>query len=337
MSVGIDSLYGRLVDLHLHIDGSISVSAARRLAELGGAPLQMDDAALFDRLSVGDACEDLNEYLSKFVFPLSLLQTREQISEAVYLLQEDLIRLGYAYAELRFAPQSHCERGLSQEEVIQAAIEGLHRSAFEGRLILCCMRGADTHAANVETVELASRYLGRDVVAVDLAGAEALFPTSDYFQVFAHARELGVPITIHAGEADGPLSVRDALAMGAARIGHGVRAVADARLVRELAERRVPLELCVTSELQTGALFEGTSVESLQRLLDAGVVVTVNSDNCAVSDTWAGHEMVMLSEELDLDEVGVTRLLLNAVDASFADGDTKRWLRGVVLQGQKPR
>lgn len=330
MSVEIDSLFGRLVDLHLHIDGSISVSAARRLAELGGAPLDMDDTELFGRLSVGDACEDLNEYLSKFVFPLSLLQTREQISEAVYLLQEDLVRLGYAYAELRFAPQSHCDRGLSQEEVVLAAIEGLRRSTFEGRLVLCCMRGEDNYAANLETIELASKYLGREVVAVDLAGAEALFPTSDYCQVFARARELGVPITIHAGEADGPQSVRDALAMGAARIGHGVRAVEDAQLVRELAEKRVPLEVCITSELQTGALPEGAYVESLRELLDAGVKVTINSDNCAVSDTWAGREMVMFSEDLDLDESDVTDLLLNAVDASFADEQTKERLREVV-------
>ena len=236
MSVSFAGLYGRLVDLHLHSDGSISVPVARRLAEIAGTPLALSDAEVFDRLSVGDGCEDLGEYLDKFGFPLSLIQTREQISESIYLLQEELRERGYAYAELRFAPQSQCQCGLTQREVVEASLEGLRRSDFEARLILCCMRGTSNLDANLQTVELAAEYLGNEVVALDLAGAEALFPTADFAPVFARARELGVPFTIHAGEADGPRSVRDALAMGAVRIGHGVRAVEDPALVRELDE-----------------------------------------------------------------------------------------------------
>ena len=136
MSVDLAALHGKLVDLHLHFDGSISVPAARRLAQIAGEPLSMSDAEVFDHLSVGDECEDLNEYLDKFQFPLSLLQTREQICECVYLLQEELHQQGYLYAELRFAPQSLCEQGLTQREVVEAAIEGLRRSPFEARLII---------------------------------------------------------------------------------------------------------------------------------------------------------------------------------------------------------
>ena len=148
--------------------------------------------------------------------------------------------------------------------------------------------------------------------------------------VFARARELGVPFTIHAGEADGPQSVRDALAMGAARIGHGVRAVEDPGLVRELAARQIPLEVCFTSEVQTGALQSYHHSESLRRLLDAGCLVTINSDNCSVSNTWAARELVVVAEALGLTQDEVDQLLLNAVEASFADEATKERLREVV-------
>ena len=332
MPVSFADLYGRLIDLHLHIDGSISVPAARRLAELDGRPIDLTDAEVFDRLSVGEECEDLNEYLDKFSFPLSLVQTSTQIEESVYLLQEELREQGYAYAELRFAPQSQCARGLTQREVIEASLAGLSRSSFEARLILCCMRGDDTLAANLETVELAAEYLGNEIVAIDLAGAEALFPPSDYAPVFARARELGVPFTIHAGEAGGPKSVRAALDMGATRIGHGVRAVEDSSLVAELAERRMPLEVCFTSEVQTGALESYRHAGSLRQLLDAGCMVTINSDNCSVSNTWAARELVIVSEALGLTQAEVDQLLLNAVEASFADEATKHRLREIVVR-----
>jgi hypothetical protein len=181
-----------LIDLHLHLDGSISVPMARRLATLDGRVLSEDDAALGKRLGVTADCRDLNEYLAKFDFTAELLETREQLSECMYLLQEELAELGYLYAEIRFAPQRHGARGLTQREAVEAVLEGLGRSCFEAGVILCCMRGDDTLEANLETVRLAAEYLGQGVVALDLAGAEALFPTADYADVFALARELAM-------------------------------------------------------------------------------------------------------------------------------------------------
>ena len=127
------------------------------------------------------------------------------------------------YAEIRFAPQLHTKKGLTQDQVVKAAILGLQEalagSFFKAKLILCCMRGTDNLEENLLTVRTAAAYLGRGVAAVDLAGAEALYPTEDYEKVFALARELSVPFTIHAGEADGAESVWAALRMGACRIG----------------------------------------------------------------------------------------------------------------------
>ena len=314
-----------LIDLHLHLDGSISVPMARRLAELDGKTLDLDDAELGRMLSVTSDCRDLNEYLQKFDFTARLLETREQLSECMYLLQEELAQMGYLYAEIRFAPQRHGARGLSQRDAIEAVLDGRARSDFEANVILCCMRGDDTHEANLETVRLASEYLGRGVVALDLAGAEALFPTEDYRDVFELARELGVPFTIHAGEADGPASVRAALSFGAARIGHGLRAAEDDELLAFLAEHRITLETCPTSELQT-SIIDDYSTFPLRKLLDQGISVTVNADNMGVSGTDVRRELLLVSNVFGLTDAEEQQLLINAAHAAFASESLKEEL-----------
>ena len=314
-----------LIDLHLHLDGSVSVPMARRLAELDGRTLTEDDAALGKRLSVTADCRDLNEYLAKFDFTAELLETREQLSECMYLLQEELAQLGYLYAEIRFAPQRHGARGLTQREAVEAVLEGLNRSCFEAGVILCCMRGDDTREANLETVRLAAEYLGQGVVALDLAGAEALFPTADYADVFALARELGVPFTIHAGEADGPESVYAALGFGAQRIGHGIRAIEDDALVERLAREGIALEMCPTSELQTSAIDDYAKFP-LMSLLDRGVTVTVNSDNMGVSVTDVRRELLLLAGIFGLSNDDIHKLLVNAARSAFASEALKEEL-----------
>lgn len=311
-----------LIDLHLHLDGSMSVAMARRIAEAGGMELDLSDDELRERLTVHEDCRDLNEYLARFDFPLSLLQTRDQLRLCTQLLQEELSQRGLMYAELRFAPQSHGVKGLTQREAVEAVLEGLGSSCFEAGIILCCMRGADNLEANLETVRLASEYLGQGVVAVDLAGAEALFPTRDFQEIFELAERLGVPSTIHAGEADGPQSMWDALSFGADRIGHGIRAVEDPALVEELAKRRIPLEACPTSEVQT-CIFERYDELPLHQLLEAGVPVTINSDNMAVSATDVRHELQIVADTFALTDGDIKLLLLNAANAAFASDALK--------------
>ncbi len=315
----------KLIDLHLHFDGSLTCAIARRLGEIGTMELPDSDDALWDELSVGEDCTDLNEYLAKFSFPLALLQTPEQLSEGIYLVQEHLKDLGLAYAELRFAPQSHGEKGMCQRAVIEAALDGLARSDFSAQLILCCMRGNTNAEANRETVALAHEYLGRGVCAVDLAGAEALFPTSDFADLFAYARALEVPFTIHAGEAGGPESIRAALSFGATRIGHGVRAVEDPALLAELAERGTVLEVCPTSNIHT-RVAKSYADCPLRALIDAGVCVTLNSDNMAVSNTDVRRELSAMREAFALGDVEIDQLVCNSIAASFTDDATKQRL-----------
>ena len=314
------------IDLHLHLDGSLSLASVRRLAEMQGITIPASDEEVKKLLSVSADCRDLNEYLEKFAFPGTLLQTREGLREAVRALAEELKAEGHIYAEIRFAPQKHCEKGLTQEDTVRAALEGLALTDFPAQLILCCMRGDDNRAENLETVEVAAKYLGKGVCAVDLAGAEALFPTKSFGDVFALAEKLGVPATIHAGEADGPESVRAALGFGTKRIGHGVRSAEEPELMKRLADSGIPLEICPTSNLNT-VVVEELKDYPFRKLLDAGVKLTVNTDNRSVSATTLRREFGLLAETFRLTRDEVKTLLLNAADASFAPEELRKELK----------
>lgn len=311
-----------LVDLHLHLDGSLSLETARALAAMQNLPIPSGDAELRALLQAPENCASLNDYLKCFDFPLTLLQTKEAISESVFRLKEELKAQGLIYAEIRFAPQLHTAKGLTQEEAVLAAMEGNRRSSLKSGLILCCMRGPDVGEKNMLTAEVAGRYLGKGVCAIDLAGAEALFPTAGFGPVFEYARERRIPFTIHAGEADGPESVRAALSFGAKRIGHGVRSCEDLELMAELARERIALELCPTSNLNT-KIFAKIEDYPLMEFLRAGVPVTINTDNMSVSNTTARRELQLIADTFQLGAEAVKQLLLNAAEASFTDRGTK--------------
>ena len=187
------------------------------------------------------------------------------------------------------------------------------------------MRGEDNHAENLETVQVAKDYLGQGVCAVDLAGAEAVFPTENFEQLFRLAAELEVPYTIHAGEADGPQSVVTALEFGTKRIGHGVRSCENADLMKVLAQNGITLELCPTSNLNTN-IFERLADYPLRELMQAGISVTVNTDNMTVSGTTLEQEFQALIDTFSLKEGELQQLVRNAAEASFADEQTKQWL-----------
>ena len=314
-----------LTDLHLHLDGSLSLASVKELAALQNIEIPNNDEELLEKLQVSAGCRDLNEYLEKFDFPCSLMQTSTGITAAVKNLEAELAAQGLIYAEIRFAPQLHTLQGMTQSEVVAAAVKGMGQSALRSTLILCCMRGKENHEANLETVRVAKDFLGNGVGAIDLAGAEALFPTADFADLFVLAKELGVPYTIHAGEADGPESIYKALEFGAKRIGHGVRSLEDAALVQRLAAEGITLEMCPTSNLNT-SIFDSYEAYPLRKLMEAGIKVTVNTDNMTVSHTTAAAEL----EHLKLTKEEMHLLAKNAVEAAFADAETKAWLKEEV-------
>lgn len=313
-----------LIDLHLHLDGSMSLECARSLATKQGIALP-DDEELLSKLRVSEDCQDLNEYLERFALPLSLLQTADAISESVERLCNELAEEGLIYAEIRFAPQLHLQNRLTQEEVVLAALDGLSRSKLKASLILCCMRGAENKNENIETVRLVSKYLGQGVCAVDLAGAEALFPNENFVDVISYAKSLSLPMTLHAGEALGVESVYSAIELGAWRIGHGVRSVEDSSLVELLANKQIALELCPTSNLNT-RVFDKLSDYPIRTFLDANVLITINTDNISVSATSLANEYQKIADTFSLSEDELFALALNSAKATFLSENEKNKL-----------
>ena len=314
------------VILHLHLDGSLRPETAKEwISELLGKEVSLEDTKKM--LMVEKGCRDLNEYLQKFDVPVKLLQTSEHIEKAVYELYEDLSKQNVIYAEVRFAPSKHILGGLSYDVVVESALNGLNKAKKEfeidGNLILCCMRGDDNEQDNIKTVETAQKYLTKGVCAVDLAGAEALFKTKNFENIFAKARENNVPFTIHAGEADGVESMRTALNFGATRIGHGVRCIDDEELVKELVEKQIPLEICPISNLQTQAVVGKHPIEQLFR---KGICVTVSPDNNTVSNTDILEENKYILENTSLTPDDLIQMNLNAARNIFGTEKQKKEL-----------
>lgn len=316
-----------LIDLHLHLDGAVTTDVARKLARLQGISLPEDDAALERLLTVPPDCKSLNDFLKCFALPLSLMQTREGLREAVRLISDMLYSQGLIYAEIRFAPQLHGERGMTQEEAVRAALEGLSKTRLKANLILCCMRGAGNEAANIETLELARKYLVVDggVVAIDLAGAEALYPTEKYRDLFAKAAAQGIPFTIHAGEADGAESVRLAVEYGARRIGHGVRSFENPEVLRLLGDKGIFLEMCPTSNRQTHAV-EDMSKYPFMEYLRRGIRVTLNTDDPGIEGTTLAEEFRYVEREYGLTRAQEKELFRNAASAAFTSDEFRRQL-----------
>ncbi len=318
-----------LIDLHLHLDGSLSLSSARNLAEKQGIELPKDDAELLSRLRVSKDCRDLNGYLERFELPLTLLQTYDALKSATYTLCEELYEAGLIYAEIRFAPQLHCRGALTQRDAVLAVTEGAKESRLQASIILCCMRGADNKEENMLTATLTKEFLGKGVCALDLAGAEALFANEGFVDVFEYARSLELPFTLHAGEADGAKSVRSAIELGARRIGHGVRSIEDSELMAEIKERGIALELCPTSNLNT-CVFASIEEYPIRRFLSEGIMATVNTDNLAVSNTSLAEEYKLLADAFSLTENELLTLALNSAKAAFLPENEKNELTNNV-------
>ena len=304
------------VVLHLHLDGSLRPESVQRWLQKQGITKSLEEVT--QNLRVDKDCKDLNQYLQKFDLPAQVLQEPENIEEATYELFEDLSKQNVIYAEVRFAPTKHMEKGLSCNEVVEAAIRGMERAkakyGIDGSLILCCIRG-ETFETNLQAVSSAKKFLNKGVSAIDLAGAEALFPTEDYRNIFEIADKEGIPFTIHAGEADGPESIKTALEFGAKRIGHGVRSIEDKRLMDILRIREIPLEVCPISNLQTQAI-EGK--HPLEELYRRGLFITISTDNNTVSNTNILDEYDWILKNTGLTSNDLIQMNRNAARFIFA-------------------
>jgi adenosine deaminase len=317
------------VVLHLHLDGSVRPETIQEWLREEGKDVDLD--LIKEKSIASKDCKDLNQYLEKFNLPLQFLQSEEKIKRATYELYEDLAKRNVIYAEVRFAPVLHIQKGLSYDQIVESTIAGMNEAkkqfGIDGGLILCAMRNAN-HEANINTVKSAQKYLGKGIVALDLAGAEALFPTKNFEDIFSLARENNIPFTIHAGEADGPESIRSALQFGAQRIGHGIRCVEDKKLMEELKQKQILLEICPTSNIQTQAVQGKYPLEEIYKF---GIPVSINTDNDTVSNTNMDQEYEWVLNNTSFDMDNLIQMNLNSAKYTFTTAEKKEALIKEIL------
>ena len=317
-----------MIDLHLHLDGSLDIEDYKYLASSQGVDLGEDFP---NNIKVESDCKSLNEYLEKFDLPLSLLQTPLSLSYSVTSLVNRLYKLGYIYVEIRFAPSLHTRKGMSQEDAVIAAISGLKfalkdKPDFDANLILCLMR-QNSEKDNLETVKLAEKYRKNKVVAIDLAGPEDYLSAKNYTKIFSKAYEKNLNIIIHAGEARGSQEVVDAVnLLHAKRIGHGVHMELNSETIRLMSEKRIGFEFCPTSNLQTTSLPDYNSLP-LKQFMSCGLLVNINSDNMTISGTNVIEELKHLNAIHHFQEYDIRQLLNNSIDMAFVDELEKIKLR----------
>ena len=306
------------VELHLHLDGSLSLDLA---SELSG----LSKEELVEKMVAPDKCQNLSDYLTKFDFPISLMQTKKNLSMIAYDLVNRLEEDEVIYAEIRFAPMFHTKEGLTMEEVVEAVLNGLRQNKrVQSNLILCMMRGASLED-NQKTLLLAEEYLNRGVCAVDLAGAEDKYPIDDYLPLFDEARKKGIPFTIHAGENGGADEVRRAILAGASRIGHGIHALDDEKVLSLIKEKNILLEICPTSNVQTNAIDVYTN-HPIKKLYQQGVSLNINTDNRTVSHISLTNEYTKLYETFSFSLLDFQKMNENAILHSFLSNEEKKEL-----------
>lgn len=323
----------KYIDLHLHLDGSITTEIAKKLAKFQNIILPTEDDKELTNMLMYNVRGNLVEFLKRFDLPLQLLQTYEGLKEATYLILEDMKKAGNIYVELRYAPQLHTQKELTQEDAIKAVLEGMKKSSIKANIILCLMRGEGNDAANIETVELAKKYLVKDggVVAVDLAGAESIYPTSKYRDVFTLVKKYNIPFTIHSGESEGPEGVKLAIEYGASRIGHGVRIREDLEVTNLVKEKQIPLELCPTSNYLTQAVSSSEDYP-LKKYMNEGIKVTINTDDPAIEGTHISDEFKILEKAIGLTKEDELIILNNSIDAAFTSKEVKEQLREMIKE-----
>lgn len=331
------------IDLHLHIDGAVRTATMLDLAREQGHELPADTVAELEGLvRVSPQCRSLTEFLATFDVFYPLLKNPAALRRVSAELCEDLTADGVVYAELRFAPLlnipdssdlKRAERDMAAavEAVLEGMAAGIARGGhrLQAGLILCCYRGFPVELSRL-TVDIADRNLSAGVCGVDLAGDESRYPAADFRAVFDRAHERGLNITVHAAEGAGPESARDALdLLHARRLGHGIRIREDRALLERVVADETALEICLTSNLQT-ATVPDLAAHPFREYLEAGVRVTLNTDDPRVSGIRLSGEWELATGAFELTPAEQRRILANAAEAAFTRQEVRRALKARI-------
>jgi adenosine deaminase len=307
-------------ELHLHLDGSLRPSTILELADDAGVSLPYgDEDSLYDYLHVQDG-RDLVDYLKRFDLTLSVMQTAESLERSARELCEDAAAENVRYLEIRYSPILHQQGDLTLEEAVEAPLRGVRQAEdtldVQAGLIICGIRNLPPDTS-VRLAELAVAFKDRGVVAFDLAGGEAGNPAIEHAEAFRIAREANQNITIHAGEAAGAESIAEALHVcGANRIGHGTHLYEDPALLEYVNDHRIPIEVCLTSNVQTRAA-ESFALHPVRRYFDEGLLVSLHTDNRLMSGTTMTEEYLRAAEHLGFTRTELARLILNGFGSAF--------------------
>lgn len=304
------------IELHLHLDGSVNLNLAVSLSNL-------DLDTVKNKMIAPSKCENLGDYLTRFSFPISLLQTKENLELIASKLADDLIEDEVIYAEIRFNPLAFTST-LSLDEVITSILKGLSNKKIKTNLILCMMRGY-SYNDNLKIVNLAKKYLNKGVVAIDLAGDEKKYKLKEYISLFEYAKSLNIPFTIHAGEVD-EIDLRSAINLGARRIGHGVYSVVDEKILTEIRKKDILLEICPTSNIQTNA-FKTYQDHPIKKLYDLNIKINLSTDNMTVSNTTLEKEYEIVKKYNNLTDSDLIKMNKDSIDYAFLDDFEKDKLR----------
>jgi len=322
------------IELHCHLDGSIRVDTIIDIAKKENIKLDSYEKCDVEKLvQVPNDCTSLNEYLKRFDLANKVMQKSEYIKRITFELLEDAQKENVKYIEVRFAPLLHVNEGLSIDEIIQSAIDGINEAEkiydIKGNLILCCMRTMSEEDA-ILVVEEGKKFLNKGVVGIDLAGPEEEGFVKKYKNALELANKYGYKITIHAGEAASGQNVIDAINIGKAqRIGHGVR-IKDMKEAYDLVKQtKVVLEMCPTSNIQTKAV-ENFNDYPLYDFYKDGINISINTDNRTVSNINLTHEIKLIFDNFNMNKDEYVDIYLNNVNATFADEPTKEWLRKLI-------
>ena len=308
-------------ELHCHLDGSMRVETIMDIAKKEKIKLPSDNIDEMRKiLEVGMNCKSLEEYLRPFDITAQVLQTEESLTRATYELAEDAANENIRYIEIRFAPLWHIQKDLSLTDVVDAVLAGAHKAEKDFNIIIGIIICSIRHTSpedSMKVAELAVAYKNRGVVGFDLAGAEKDFPAKDHKEAFYLIINNNINTTAHAGEAYGTESIEQAIHyISANRIGHGTRLREDGDLLNYVNDHRIPLEMCITSNIQTKAVnkFEDHPIKFYY---DLGLRVTLNTDNRLISDVNLTDEYMLAIEKFGFTANDIKYLILNGFKSAF--------------------
>jgi len=318
------------VELHVHLDGSLRwktvADLARRARPEAGLPPTRDLRGAI----VLAGRRPLEDYLAAFAFTVPLLQTPSSLERAAYELCADAASENVIYLEIRFAPLLHTRLELKPRDVVTAVLSGMHRAhdelGIESGLILTALKQESTEHS-IETVQLAAQFRRDGVVGIDLAGPERMFPLLKHRKAVEFAHDAGLHVTLHAGEGCCPEQIKEALDLGAERIGHGVYLFQAPRTERRVAELGIPLEMCPTSNLQISGFMTTYADHPLGRYMELGIPVTLSTDNRLMSQVDLTHEYEVVAKAFKLKRDAVRGLVTNSVHAAFLPEDGRAALQ----------